>query len=465
MRSQAKASTAGSNRRRVPGLGLALLAAIAAAVLVAPASQAAAEVVKVNLAGGGHGSVRSSSPTGIECSNVGGGAPGPTCSADLVDLEDFHATLAAKPDAGSYFAGWALVSGFGEGCTTPPQADPACHVFLFASPEATASFEPLPDRPLATTGGSSLDPVKHLVTLEGSVNPAGFKVSDCRFEYGPSAEYGSETPCVPGASELGEGSAAEPVGAEIETEELKPATAYHYRLVATNLGGTAAGGDREFTTAAAPADSCPNSSFRNSQVLGAILLPDCMALEMVSPPQKAGQPAHSPVVSAEGERVLFVSGAPLAETPGVVSPLGDPYVASRGAAAGKPQPRRRAKAWSGSGSATWLPRALRQTSLSGFRSAPPLRKTGSASIRHFRSALEETGRRFLHCLIRSPPPTSWTVWWKERTSLAHRPITHIFISFLVMPKEQVGWKLRFPTSPETLFPGLSIRTRTSTWRA
>lgn len=315
---------------RLRRLCVALLAVTAAAIFAIPLSQAAAEVVKVNLAGSGHGSVTSSSPAGLECSNLGGGAPGPTCSTDLLDSEDFHATLGAKPDANSYFAGWTLVNGFGEGCTTPPQADPTCQVFLFASPEATATFEPLPGRPGVVTVGSTPSPGSDLVTVEGSVDPAGFRVSDCHFEYGPTTEYGSEAPCVPGAAELGEGSGAEPVEAKLETEELKPATTYHYRLSAANLGGTAVGEDREFTTAPAPPDGCANSSIRDNQVLGAILLPGCMALEMVSPPRKAGQPARSPVVSAEGQRVLFTSGAALAETPGVVSPVGDHYVATRG---------------------------------------------------------------------------------------------------------------------------------------
>jgi hypothetical protein len=60
-------------------------------------------------------------------------------------------------------------------------------------------------------------------------------------------------------------------------------------------------------------------------------LPDCMALEMVSPPQKAGQPARFPNLSLDGSRVSFFSQAALGENPPSISALrGSIYVASRG---------------------------------------------------------------------------------------------------------------------------------------
>jgi hypothetical protein len=82
---------------------------------------------------------------------------------------------------------------------------------------------------------------------------------------------------------------------------------------------------------AASAASCPNEAIRVEQQMTA--LPDCMALEMVSPPQKynyrAGEPTNPPSISSDGNRILFESPAALAGTEGLLSPLGDRYVASR----------------------------------------------------------------------------------------------------------------------------------------
>jgi len=77
----------------------------------------------------------------------------------------------------------------------------------------------------------------------------------------------------------------------------------------------------------ASAATCPNEAFRIEQ--GLTGLPDCMALEMVSPPAKALQPAYWPSFSLDGERVLYRSLAALADTPGFQLFKGDPYVATR----------------------------------------------------------------------------------------------------------------------------------------
>lgn len=85
---------------------------------------------------------------------------------------------------------------------------------------------------------------------------------------------------------------------------------------------------------AAEATGCPNEAIREAQTSAALLygstyLPDCMALELVSPPTKLLQPAFSPAFSADGQRVLFRSQAALAQTPGLQNAAGDSYVASR----------------------------------------------------------------------------------------------------------------------------------------
>jgi hypothetical protein len=305
---------------------VALMAAIA--IFLAPPAVASAETVTVNLAGGGGGEVISSSPEGIECSNGGGGAPGPVCSADLTDFGDFSVLLTPMPSADSYFAGWTVVSGFGGGCTTPPEADPVCKPFLFAPTEVIATFELSPDPPIVSTDSASAGFNEHLATLNGRLNPNGAVVSSCRFEYGLTASYGSATACEQDLGSVGAGTTDVSVSAP--TEPLEPGATYHFRLTASNVGGSASGGDQTFTTASAESGACPNEGIRIEQGVKALQLPNCMALEMVSPPRKDQQYAQFPSVSADGARVVFNSIATLGDSPGRLNPFGDEYVATRG---------------------------------------------------------------------------------------------------------------------------------------
>jgi phosphodiesterase/alkaline phosphatase D-like protein len=80
-------------------------------------------------------------------------------------------------------------------------------------------------------------------TLHATVNPNGFEVSACRFEYGTTTSYGASAPCVPPP---GSGTSAVAVSAALES--LGENTTYHFRIVATNAGGTSLGSDQTFTT-------------------------------------------------------------------------------------------------------------------------------------------------------------------------------------------------------------------------
>jgi hypothetical protein len=93
--------------------------------------------------------------------------------------------------------------------------------------------------------------------------------------------------------------------------------------LATLLGCFAIGALAPAATAAV----CPNEALRVAQ--GATTLPGCMALEMVSPPQKFSQPAFLPSFSRDGQRMLLTIQTALADTPGYQYYGGDSYVASR----------------------------------------------------------------------------------------------------------------------------------------
>jgi Tol biopolymer transport system component len=88
-------------------------------------------------------------------------------------------------------------------------------------------------------------------TLAGSVDPEGESTSYA-FDYGTTTDYGATT--AAGAA----GSGRDPVAVSAAVGSLAPGTTYHYRLVATSAGGTTAGEDRIFTTAAGPAPPEPD---------------------------------------------------------------------------------------------------------------------------------------------------------------------------------------------------------------
>jgi hypothetical protein len=98
--------------------------------------------------------------------------------------------------------------------------------------------------PTATTGPvTAVGPTTASVT--GSVNPNGAATS-WHFEYGTTTAYGSPT----ASQNAGSGTAS--VAASGNLSGLKPGTTYHYRLVATNSGGTSRGADAILTTSSAP---------------------------------------------------------------------------------------------------------------------------------------------------------------------------------------------------------------------
>ncbi len=96
---------------------------------------------------------------------------------------------------------------------------------------------------VATGSASSIS--QSAATLAGSVNPEGASVTDCHFDWGTLTGYGHSVPC---AQSVGSGSSAVPVSATVSG--LSPGTVYHFRVVATNSGGSAFGDDQSFTTTA-----------------------------------------------------------------------------------------------------------------------------------------------------------------------------------------------------------------------
>jgi plastocyanin/phosphodiesterase/alkaline phosphatase D-like protein len=81
-------------------------------------------------------------------------------------------------------------------------------------------------------------------TLNATVNPNNAEVSECKLEYGTTTSYGSSALCTPAP-----GSGGSPVTVSAPLSGLSPNTTYHFRVSATNAGGTSKGEDQTFKTA------------------------------------------------------------------------------------------------------------------------------------------------------------------------------------------------------------------------
>jgi hypothetical protein len=107
---------------------------------------------------------------------------------------------------------------------------------------ADAEFKTtLPDPPTVQTGEYIAITLVGGV-LTGAVNPNAAEVSECHFEYGLTKEYGHSVSC---ATPRGSGTSLVSVVASINGLTLN--AIYHFRIVATNAGGTSYGSDVTFS--------------------------------------------------------------------------------------------------------------------------------------------------------------------------------------------------------------------------
>jgi DNA-binding beta-propeller fold protein YncE len=123
-----------------------------------------------------------------------------------------------------------------------------------------------PDQTFTTPGlptvstGSATQVTDSSATLNASIQ-AGFRATTYHFEYGRTDAYGSSTS---ESGLIGSDNAVRPVSADISG--LAPDTAYHFRIVATNEIGTAAGPDQTFATGSAPVITPPPPSCKKGFV-------------------------------------------------------------------------------------------------------------------------------------------------------------------------------------------------------
>ena len=108
----------------------------------------------------------------------------------------------------------------------------------------TTADPPLPPAP-AVTGSAAVQPTTTGATITGDVTPNG-SATTYRVELGTTVAYGTVTAWTAA------GAGATAVAVSVPLTGLTASTTYHARLVARNQGGTTAGPDLVFTTAAVP---------------------------------------------------------------------------------------------------------------------------------------------------------------------------------------------------------------------
>jgi hypothetical protein len=115
----------------------------------------------------------------------------------------------------------------------------SCVLAMALSSSATAA-----SLPAVSTGGAR-EVSYGSATLTGSLNPNGSDAS-YYFQYGPTKLYGGQTAIADA------GAGIHVVTVRLAVTGLQPLTVYHYRLVAVNGAGAAAGSDRTLLTTKVP---------------------------------------------------------------------------------------------------------------------------------------------------------------------------------------------------------------------
>jgi len=141
----------------------------------------------------------------------------------------------------------ALDQGISNGLTSDQRGsqriydDPAIPNPVGGDGADVGAFELSPSPIVTTNAATNLG--TSAATLNGSVNPNHLATS-VHFEFGTTTSYGSAT----SAQDIGNGTATLPVTATLSG--LNAGTTYHFRAVASSVGGTVAGSDQVFTTLA-----------------------------------------------------------------------------------------------------------------------------------------------------------------------------------------------------------------------
>lgn len=135
--------------------------------------------------------------------------------------DDFCFSMTLQSDGKIVAAGHSVIGGIEDFAIVRLEGDPAPPTVTTTAPTG-----------ITTTSG----------TLNGTINPNGLTTT-AQFQYGLTTSYGSTASVTLSPNN---GSTAQNVSTNLSG--LTPSTLYHYRLIATNAGGTASTVDGTFTT-------------------------------------------------------------------------------------------------------------------------------------------------------------------------------------------------------------------------
>lgn len=117
-----------------------------------------------------------------------------------------------------------------------PRPGRAALVLAFLVVSTTLSVQPAIAAGPAVTAEAASAITTTGATLHGKVNPEGMALTDCQFEYGIDASFGSTVPCNPAAASIPADSADHAVSAAVAG--LTEGTTYYFRLLVATGSGT-----------------------------------------------------------------------------------------------------------------------------------------------------------------------------------------------------------------------------------
>jgi PASTA domain len=187
-------------------------------------------------------------PTGSPSTWTGSSASGSvltslSCSSEsLCAISDLGGSIEVSANLGTASPTWTegYNTGYGQSFVSCP-SDGMC-VGVYDTGNAVAGLIP-PSATLGAVGAITTTSA----TLTGTVNPNGFKVTDCHFAYGGNpSNLTKNAPC-----NVQPGSGTSDVAVSADLSGLAPSTFYSYALVAGNATGNAQSDTELFSTEAA----------------------------------------------------------------------------------------------------------------------------------------------------------------------------------------------------------------------
>ncbi len=203
------------------------------------------------------------------------------------------------------------------------------------------AFEPNEECKPEVEGVSVSGVTETEAVLHAAVNPCSLP-TEYRLEYISQQQYEENGESFASATVAGEGTLPKgAIGVDVfaAAAGLSPGTAYRFRVLAKNVKGeTEAKGTFKTFEVVVPPEACPNNGLRTGP---SVVLPDCRAYELVTPPNTNGRPpsgtgytgVYFPTieVSPDGDRATFlIEGGVVPGNEGSGSFNGDLYLSSRG---------------------------------------------------------------------------------------------------------------------------------------